>query len=156
MLRSPTFTITYPQILYRVAARNARIRLVIDGYQMMDFSGLLFGGTTFDVNTEGKWVWHRQGGDLQNYLGRRAYIELIDDNDGWIACDEIRFSKGGPEPVPAPHAGHVKLLSDDSVSSLEKLANAVSRLGERGGVSPPVESLIADETEVLKIGRAHV
>ncbi len=122
VLRSPTFTITQPQILYRVAGKNARIRLVIDGYQMMDFSGLLFGGTTFEVNTDGKWAWHREGGDLQNHLGRRAYIELIDDGDGWIACDEIRFTNGGPEPTPAPHASHAAVLSNKSVVSLDELA----------------------------------
>ena len=99
VLRSPTFTITHPQILYRLAGQNARVRLVLDGYQMMDFSGLLFNGTTFEVKTDGKWVWHRQAGDLQNHLGRRAYIELIDDGDGWIACESIWFSNGGREPT---------------------------------------------------------
>ena len=98
VLRSPTFTITHPQILYRLAGQNARVRLVLDGYQMMDFSGLLFNGTTFEVKTDGKWIWHRQAGDLQNHLGRRAYIELIDDGDGWIACESIWFSNGGREP----------------------------------------------------------
>ena len=98
VLRSPTFTITHPQILYRLAGQNARVRLVLDGYQMVDFSGLLFSGTTFEVKTDGKWVWHRQAGDLQNHLGRRAYIELIDDGDGWIACESIWFSNGGREP----------------------------------------------------------
>ncbi len=102
VLRSPTFTITHPQILYRLAGQNARVRLVLDGYQMMDFSGLLFGGTTFEVKTDGKWVWHRQGGDLQNHIGRRAYIELIDDSDGWIACESIWFTNGGPEPMVLP------------------------------------------------------
>jgi hypothetical protein len=98
VLRSPTFTITHPQILYRIAGQNGRVRLVIDGYQMMDFNGLLFGGTTFDVKTDGQWVWHRQAGDLHNYLGQRAYIELIDDGDGWIACESIWFTNGGHEP----------------------------------------------------------
>jgi hypothetical protein len=98
VLRSPTFTITHPQILYRLAGQNGRVRLVIDGYQMMDFSGLLFGGTTFEVKTDGRWVWHRQAGDLQNYLGHRAYIELIDDGDGWIACESIWFTNGAREP----------------------------------------------------------
>ena len=115
VLRSPTFTITQPQILYRLAGQNARVRLVLDGYQMMDFSGLLFGGTTFDVKTDGKWVWHRQGGDLQNHIGRRAYIELIDDGDGWIACESIWFTSGGPEP---------KVLPDEPAPLADKPAEA--------------------------------
>ena len=125
VLRSPTFTITQPQILYRVAGKNARIRLVLDGYQMMDFSGLLFSGTTFEVNTDGKWIWHRQAGDLQNHLGRRAYIELIDDGDGWIACDEIRFTNGGPEPITPPHPSHAKLLADPAIKSVNDLAKHI-------------------------------
>ncbi|MBC7821355.1 MAG: PSD1 domain-containing protein, partial [Planctomycetaceae bacterium] len=125
VLRSPTFTITQPQILYRVAGKNARIRLVLDGYQMMDFSGLLFSGTTFEVNTDGKWIWHRQAGDLQNHLGRRAYIELIDDGDGWIACDEIRFTNGGPEPIAPPHPSHAKLLADPAIKSVNDLAKRI-------------------------------
>lgn len=126
VLRSRTFTITHPQILYRVAGKNARIRLILDGYQMMDFSGLLFSGTTFEVNTDGQWIWHRQAGDLQNHIGRRAYIELIDDGDGWLACDEIRFSNGGPEPVAIPHRNHAVVLADESVTSLESLANRLA------------------------------
>ncbi len=153
VLRSPTFTITQPQILYRVAGKNARIRLVLDGYQMMDFSGLLFGGTTFEVNTDGKWIWYRQAGDLQNHLGRRAYIELIDDGDGWIACDEIRFTNGGPEPITPPHLSHAKLLADPSIKSVNDLANALTRLGERGGVSPPVDRLLAETTgRLIRLG----
>ncbi len=130
VLRSPTFTITHPQILYRLAGQNARVRLILDGYQMMDFSGLLFSGTTFEVKTDGKWVWHRQGGDLQNHLGRRAYIELIDDGDGWIACESIWFSNGGPEPVvqvsnlPAtsPMDGQVGNLSHEIPDPMRAIA----------------------------------
>ena len=44
ILRSPTFEITHPRILYRVAGQNARIRLIIDGYGMDEFSSLLFRG----------------------------------------------------------------------------------------------------------------
>jgi mono/diheme cytochrome c family protein len=155
VLRSPTFTITHPQILYRVAGKNARIRLVIDGYQMMDFSGLLFGGTTFEVNTDGKWIWHRQAADLQNYLGRRAYIELIDDGDGWIACDEIRFTNGGPDPAPMPHSDHARLLADPSIKSPQDLAawivGQVSHLPTaNAAILGPVDNLPQDIPDPLR------
>ncbi|MFM9963987.1 MAG: PSD1 and planctomycete cytochrome C domain-containing protein [Planctomycetaceae bacterium] len=158
VLRSPTFTITQPQILYRVTGKNARIRLVLDGYQMMDFSGLLFSGTTFEVNTDGQWIWHRQAGDLQNHLGRRAYIELIDDGDGWIACDEIRFTNGGPEPTAPPHPNHANLLADSSIKSVNDLATALTGLGERGGArlgerggSPETEIPIPEPLRAIAI-----
>ncbi len=154
VLRSPTFTIKQPQILYRVAGKNARIRLVLDGYQMMDFSGLLFGGTTFEVNTDGKWIWHRQAGDLQNHLGRRAYIELIDDGDGWIACDEIRFTNGGPEPIAPPHPSHAKLLADPAIKSVNDLAKHtvghVSNVPSNSSASGHVENVPHEIPEPLR------
>ncbi len=154
VLRSPTFTITQPQILYRIAGKNARIRLVIDGYQMMDFSGLLFGGMTFEVNTDGKWIWHRQASDLQNYLGRRAYIELIDDGDGWIACDEIRFTNGGSEPIAEPHSSHASVLADPMIKSLDDLAQQfvgqVSNLPGSASSDGQVENLPHEIPEPLR------
>ncbi len=154
VLRSPTFTITQPQILYRVAGKNARIRLILDGYQMMDFSGLLFSGTTFEVNTDGQWVWHRQAGDLQNHLGRRAYIELIDDGDGWIACDEIRFTNGGAEPSAPPHPSHATLLADPTIKSVNDLAKhtvgQVSNLPVTIAVAGQVENLPHEIPEPLR------
>jgi len=95
VLRSPTFTITHDEILYRVKGENARIRLIIDGYVMDEFSPLLFKGCLQKVDTGGKWTWLRQTGDIHRYKGHRAHIELIDDGDGWLAVDEIRFANDG-------------------------------------------------------------
>jgi hypothetical protein len=95
VLRSPTFTITHPAIHYRLNAQNVTIRLVIDGYFMVSFQNLLFGGIELkNVDTDGQFVWKTQAGDLGRYIGHRAYIEIIDQGDGFAALDEIRFSDG--------------------------------------------------------------
>ncbi len=103
-LRSPTFTITEPRIHYRIKGHNTQIRLIIDGYVMDVYNGLLFGDVSFRIDTKGQWVWRTQGGDLGKYIGHRAHIEILDDGDGYIAIDEIRFGGNAPAGDVAAHA----------------------------------------------------
>jgi hypothetical protein len=131
VLRSPSFTITHPQILYRIAGKNAQVRLIIDGYVMDVFNGLLFRGVSFDVNTDGRFTWIRQAGDVQNYLGHRAHIEIIDHGDGWVAVDEIRFANPGPDPQPAPNPLVERLVKDPKITNRESLAAAYAAVFEQ-------------------------
>src|SRR5258707_5357075 len=125
VLRSPTFKLTHPQLLYHVAGAGARVHLVIDGYLMDTFAPLLFAGALFDVNTGGKFVWHRQAQDVGRYLGHSAYIEITDDGDGFAAVDQIRFAdEGSPEPAAAPSAIAGRILADSHVTSADSLAAA--------------------------------
>ncbi|MGC1275087.1 MAG: DUF1549 domain-containing protein, partial [Planctomycetaceae bacterium] len=94
-LRSPNFTIEHDAVLIRVAAVNARVRVVVDGYQMDLFQPLLFKELTQTIDTGGEWKWLRISGDLPNHKGHRGYLELLDDGDGWLAVDEIRFVGNG-------------------------------------------------------------
>jgi hypothetical protein len=127
VLRSPTFTITRPFIEYRMAGRGGQIRLIIDGYIMDVFNGLLFGGVSFPVDTDGRFVWYRQAGDASRYVGHRAHIEIIDDGDGWVAVDEIRFSDG-PSPQPRPSGTSQAVAGWDKVDSAEVLAAAYTEV----------------------------
>eukprot|EP00913_Durusdinium_trenchii_P028327 g26555.t1 len=119
VLRSPTFTLEHDEILYRVRGKNARIRLVIDGYVMDAFSGLLFRGATQKINTPGKWIWQRQAGDIHRYKGHRSHIEIVDDGNGWVAVDEIRFVNRGRQN---PHERPFELFSKPQVKSAAELA----------------------------------
>ena len=101
VMRSPTFEITHPQIHYRIAARKARIRLVVDGFRMDQYNPLLFGGMIMPVDTDGQWQWVSQAGDLKNYIGHRAFIEIIDQGDGFVSVDQVRFADRGP-PATRP------------------------------------------------------
>ncbi len=124
VLRSPTFTITGNRMFYRMAGRGGRIRLIIDGYYMNEFSGLLFGDMKFDVNTDGRYVWRSQY--VGKYLGHKAYIELIDDGDGFVAVDEIRIGNSQPQDTPDPAI--LELLKSEPLDSAAALSTAA---GER-------------------------
>jgi len=127
VLRSPSFTITQPNILYRVAGKNAEVRLIIDGYRMNIFNALLFGGIAFKVNSD-EFIWHRQAGDVSKFIGHRAYIEVVDDGDGWVAIDEVRFADLGPAPPERPSAPIREMLQQEDLDSPAALARAVGKV----------------------------
>jgi len=103
-LRSKNFTISHEAALIRVKGENARIRLVVDGFQVDQIHPLLFAGLTTKVDTGGEWTWLRIAGDLPNHKGCRGYIELLDEGDGWLAVDEIRFTNSPDDPSLARRA----------------------------------------------------
>jgi len=127
VLRSPTFTIKNRNILYRLAGVNAQVRLIVDGYFMDVFNGLLFRGFSFKLNTDGEFRWHTQSQDVGRYIGHRAHIEIIDHGGGFVAVDEIRFSDSGP-PQPSPNAVAVRTANDEAVDSLESLAKSYENI----------------------------
>jgi Protein of unknown function (DUF1553)/Protein of unknown function (DUF1549)/Planctomycete cytochrome C len=121
VLRSSKFTIEKPYILYRLGGRNAQVRLVVDGYMMDRFTELLFEGLSFKVNTDGAMQWHTQS--VARYLGHRAYIELIDPGDGFIAVDEIRFASSGASEA-SNDSFTALVLAQPNVVSAAALAKA--------------------------------
>ncbi len=123
-LRSRNFTITHDRMHFLAAGEGGRIRLVIGGYQLRMNTDLLFEGTLIDVNTGGAWQWHSMVNGLSKFVGREAYIEIMDDNDGWVAVDEIVFSNAGAPPVGAGTLIHslAKPKGSDWVRSPARLA----------------------------------
>lgn len=98
-LMSPTFELKHPEILVRVAGQGARMRLIIDGYQMYEFNGLLFGGAKVKIDTDGEFQWLRFGGDMHRYQGHRMHIEFLDEGNGWFNVAEVRFAnRRGAQP----------------------------------------------------------
>lgn len=91
ILHSPTFEITTDLIEYRLSGTGCRIRLIIDGYFLNEYNALLFGGIQFDVSSDSPWTWRTHIQDVSRYKGHRAYIEVIDEGDGFVALDEVRF-----------------------------------------------------------------
>ncbi|MCA9086855.1 MAG: hypothetical protein KDA81_22515, partial [Planctomycetaceae bacterium] len=105
-LQSPTFELQHPEILIRVAGEGCRVRLVIDGYVMNEFSELLFRGARHDIKTEGRFVWIRLGNDVHRYVGHRAYLEFLDEGNGWFSVAEVRFAKSaGAQPPQLQPSG---------------------------------------------------
>ena len=130
VLRSPTFTLTHKFIDYHIAAQGAEIRVIIDGYTMDAFNGLLFGGAKLRANTGGRFTWIRQGGDVSRYIGHRAHIELIDHGNGFIALDQIRFTNGArpkPQSVIANRALKKAATPVGIAREIERLLTNVGR-----------------------------
>jgi mono/diheme cytochrome c family protein len=96
VLRSGTFTIDKRHIHYRALGRKSRIRVIIDGYQLIREP--IYGGLQIAINNEDHLQWHTQ--DVGMWLGHRAYIELVDDGPGYLGVQQIVFSDG-PSPMAA-------------------------------------------------------
>ena len=103
-----------------------KARLILDGYYMYEFNGLLFRGFQFDVKNGSQFQWYQFGGDVGRYTGHTAYIEIIDHGDGWAEIDEIRFSdSGAPAVQPNPLTAFV--LQAETLQTRTELAAAYGR-----------------------------
>jgi hypothetical protein len=95
-LRSPTFTITKKQIHYLIAGKQARVRLVLNGLQLIQDP--IYGRLAFTVDNDAL-QWRTQ--DLTMWLGQRAYVEILDDGPGYAALAAVVFSDAGPPSLAA-------------------------------------------------------
>jgi cytochrome c553 len=138
VLRSRSFIVPKDSIDYSLAGTGpgTMIRLIIDGYTMDTYNGVLFPGISFPVNTRGEFRWHRQ--DVKMYAGHRAHIELIDDGEGWLAVDEIRFNDAD---APKPVTTEADLLLSNELA--EGLAAYAKRLDEEASGLPEPRRVLA-------------
>ncbi len=124
-LRSPTFTLTRPTILYHVAGEHAHIRLILEGYQRL--RDPLYGRLEMEINSPDGLTWMMQ--DVREWIGHRAYIEIDKKSDGYAALDRVGFTAGGPPADVLPSA-IVRLLDDPSLTSLEAVIRKMGALLE--------------------------
>ncbi|MDG1897662.1 MAG: PSD1 and planctomycete cytochrome C domain-containing protein [Fuerstiella sp.] len=115
-LSSPTFELQHPEILVCVAGEGCRLRLVIDGYVMNEFSELLFAGAKQKIDTGGRFQWIRLAADVQRYQGHRVHLEFLDEGDGWFSVQEIRFANraAAAPPKDAPHTLNNAIIAADN------------------------------------------
>ena len=118
VLRSPDFTIQHNTIWYHAKGRGGQIRLIVDGFTMDVFNKLLFAGCEFKVNQD-QYSWIPQTKDVGRYIGHRAHIEIIDNGEGWIAVEEIRFGNGSEQP--GDNESEVRIGNPISIESLAEL-----------------------------------
>ncbi len=104
-LRSPTFTIDKPFLAIRVAGKDAKARLILNGLQLVQAP--IYGGLAQGINhgEELKWMVF----DLRMWKGQPAYLELLDDGPGWVAISEAWFAD-----TPPPGEAGVKVQLPDS------------------------------------------
>jgi hypothetical protein len=125
VLRSPDFTIEHDTILYRASGHGV-IRLIIDGFRMDEFNHLLFAGCELKVN-QNRLGWIQQTKDVDRYIGHRAHIEMIDDDDLSLAVEQIRFADRKARLSDEPSAMAMELAADEQITSLDALAAAYGK-----------------------------
>ena len=127
-LRSPTFRLLFDRIHIRARGEQAKIRLVVDGYQMNIHQDLLFSQTIVGVNSVDE-TWITMHGDLGKYIGHEVYLEVIDEGAGWISVSQIW--QGGEQPALAPDPSIVEWCraheTIDGVSPIIQQAKKVLR-----------------------------
>lgn len=129
-LRSRSFLITHKQI-HVLAAGKGQVRLVVDGYTLDELKPLLFAGLIQKVDSPDGFKWVTIAGDLQKYLGHRAYLEILDDNDQFIAVDEIRFSdQAAPERIPDSIYRSTAPLDDSASSNLQRIHQRLQAINQ--------------------------
>ena len=126
VLRSPTFELSKRGVWLRIRGDGVKIRLIIDGYYMYEFNGLLFRGFQSDAKNPSQFQWYHLGGDVGRYTGHTAYVEIIDRGNGWADVDEIRLSDGGAPPQLS-HSIAKTILDDVKLNSREDLAAAYGK-----------------------------
>jgi hypothetical protein len=133
-LRSKTFTIKQPVIWYRIARfggkpspgrsnKNGQLNLIVDGFQFI--KNPLYGMLSINLKNDGVFRWVRQ--DVRKFVGKNAYIELIDEDGGYIVLDQIRFGSTNPPPT-RPNALVLGLLERKDVDTPTKLRAGYGRL----------------------------
>jgi hypothetical protein len=101
-LRSPTFRIEQRYLAIRVAGRETRARLILNGLQLIKEP--IYGGLEKSINhgEEFRWLVF----DLAMWKGQPAYLELLDDGPGYVAIREAWLADS---PPPADAAERVAL-----------------------------------------------
>ncbi|MBX7073535.1 MAG: PSD1 and planctomycete cytochrome C domain-containing protein [Pirellulales bacterium] len=121
-LRSPTFTIEKPKFLYLLAGTSGRVRLIVDGLQLIQYP--IYGGLGIKPASS-RARWHVQ--DVSKWIGHRAYLELLDEDDGYLALMRVAAADG-ELAVPATSAPIHALAADTGIASLAALREAYERL----------------------------
>jgi len=131
VLRSPNFKIEKPNILYRMAGRDAQVNLIIDNFQRI--RAPIYGGLTLQLKGNDRPQWFVQ--DVGQWVGHTAYIELVDRTDGYLAVDEIRFSDAGAPAEPS-NSLVTRMLEDPAMTSFDSLAAAYGTLFSKMSSDP--------------------
>jgi len=130
VLRTPTFKLTGDRV-HLYLKGNAQVRLIIDGYFMEPFNGLLFGGTRKDFKTDDQWQWVTLAGkDIAQKAGQTAYLEIIDSGPGSVAVKAVTTAHDLPNIdelfPPNPRAAELQHVFATQLTELSKNAQALS------------------------------
>jgi hypothetical protein len=128
-IRSKSFTVEKPYIHYFASRHHAsgagsrplksgQLNLVVDGFQFI--RDPLYGQLSLGVASDAPAAWHTQ--DVSKLLRERAYIEIVDEDDGWIVVESIIFSDNPRSPARPTNQLIAGLVDDNALDSPNKLA----------------------------------
>ncbi len=99
--RSPTFELNHTALQMKLQGKDVTARMILDGFFMYRYNGLLFSGFSTSVNSDVSSRWHRLQGDVHRYKGHKAFIEFLDTGNGSVSIEDIRqTSDGSPRDIP--------------------------------------------------------
>jgi hypothetical protein len=117
-IRSRTFTLDKKNIWYRLSGSGVRVRLIVDGYQLI--RDPIYGGLEF-VTHGGPDHFDWYGMNVARWAGLNGYIEILDERGGTVGLDRIVCCDDGP-PEATANPLLVKMLDDDALASADALA----------------------------------
>ena len=88
--RSPTFELNHTALQMKLQGKDVTARMILDGFFMYRYNGLLFSGFSTSVNSDVSSRWHRLQGDVHRYKGHKAFIEFLDTGNGSVSIEDIR------------------------------------------------------------------
>jgi hypothetical protein len=139
VLRSGDFLIPKKFILFRMRRHTnssgapyekipaGDVHVICDGYFIDHFDGEM----SIDVEFGDRMAWYAL--DVSRWVGHRAYIEIVDDDDDFIVVDKILFSDTRPilkhEQSPAaPNSLVIEMLEHPDVQTFQALTRSYRRL----------------------------
>ncbi len=123
-LRSRTFRIEQPRILLTMAGSGVTVNLIIDNFQRIRYP--IYGGLTFTTKAPaGDDQARTYVIEVGQWVGHRAYLEVLDFGGGWTALEQVRFG-AGPTPPAAPNATVLSVLSQPGTETPAGLARGLA------------------------------
>jgi len=154
VFRTATFPLDRQRVWIRVAGKDARIRLVIDEFHLIQ--NPIYGGLASGPPQPDKFSWIEM--NVSMWQGHRGYLEFIDDGDGFVAIDRIVFSNGGPPPE-APSATSLQVAQDTSLKTFSDVAKAYDRMLLQAAVELGQENSLETDPSLNELmawlGRDH-
>lgn len=141
-LHSPEWELQHPEVHVLVAGRAARVRLVVDGYVMNEFTELLFSGLRQPIDTDGQFRWIRIAGDLGRYPGHRCHLEFLDEGDGWFAVKEVRLVANRDQTFEVPV--EIAQTNRQEFSPEQSADEIVSKIASSLASDPAFAAVFAD------------
>ena len=124
LLRTPTFTVSAPQLWYRVRG-GGEVFVEVDSHRMI--AGPLHGVLKRHLNFNPSWSW--QVTDMHDYIGQRAHIEFTPDPEPrYFAVSLVLQAESAPPEPSRANRLLLAALTVDPPTSIGELAKRYAQI----------------------------